>query len=137
MLYCRLLTCFFSKLLFSNKKNFQEHYIRVSNGLDPDLSQLFAKIIGVARTLKRLRTSKGDYWIKQWFSSIASLFKMGTSLRGKNLLPEGANSSLLRAVPYTLESHLQHKGTSLECYSFNTHVRMCVMGATLMKIISR
>ena len=49
---------------------------------------------GVARALKKLHTSKGDYWIKQWFSSIASLFKMGTSLKGKNLLPEGANSSL-------------------------------------------
>ena len=40
------------------------------------------------------RTSKGDYWIKQCFSSIAFLFKMGTSLKGKNLLPEGANSFL-------------------------------------------
>ena len=49
---------------------------------------------GVARTLKKVRTSKGDYWIKQWFSSIAPLFKMGTSLNGKNLLPEGANSFL-------------------------------------------
>ena len=42
-----------------------------------------------------LRTSKGDYWIKQQFSSNASLFEMGTSLKGKNLLPEGANSFLL------------------------------------------
>ena len=49
---------------------------------------------GVAGTLKKLPTSKGDYWIKQWFFSIASLFKMGTSLTGKNLLPEGANSFL-------------------------------------------
>ena len=46
---------------------------------------------GVARTLKKLRTSKGDYWIKQWFSSSAVLFKMGTSLKEKNLLPKGAN----------------------------------------------
>ena len=46
---------------------------------------------GVARTLKKLSTSKGDYWIKQWFSSIAVLFKMGTSLKEKNLLPERAN----------------------------------------------
>ena len=36
---------------------------------------------GVARTLKKLRTSKGDYNIKQWFSSIVSLFKVGTSLK--------------------------------------------------------
>ena len=42
---------------------------------------------GVARTLKKLRTSKGDY-------SIAFLLKMGTSLKGKNLLQEGANSFL-------------------------------------------
>ena len=38
---------------------------------------------GVARTPKKLRTSKGDYWIKQWFSSIASLFEIGTSIKGK------------------------------------------------------
>ena len=52
--------------------------------------------------LKRLRTSKGGNWIKsrggnwikQLFSSIASLFKLGTSLKGKNLLPEGVNSFL-------------------------------------------
>ena len=49
---------------------------------------------GVARTPKKLRTSNGDYWIKRWFSSIAPLFEMGTSIRGKNLLPEGANSFL-------------------------------------------
>ena len=40
---------------------------------------------GVARTLKMLRTSKGDYYIKQWFSTITSLFKIWTSLEGKNL----------------------------------------------------
>ena len=43
---------------------------------------------------KKLRTLKGDYWTKQWFSSIASLFKIGTSLQGKNSLPEGVNSFL-------------------------------------------
>ena len=36
---------------------------------------------GEVRTLKKFRTSKGDYKIKQWFSSIASLFKMETSLK--------------------------------------------------------
>ena len=35
---------------------------------------------GIAGTVLKLRTSKGDYWVKQWFSSIASLFKIGTSL---------------------------------------------------------
>ena len=49
-------------------------------------------INGVIRTLKNLRTSKGDYVIKQWFSSIAPLLKMGTSLKGKNL--SFMNSSL-------------------------------------------
>ena len=49
---------------------------------------------GVARTLIKLRTSKGDYWIKQWFSLSATLFKMEMSLKGKNLLLEGANSFL-------------------------------------------
>ena len=41
---------------------------------------------GIARTLKRLRTSKGDYWINKRFSLIVSLFKMRSSLKGKNLL---------------------------------------------------
>ena len=50
---------------------------------------------GVARMLKKLHTSTGDYWIKQRFFSIASLFKMRTSLIEKNLLPEGANFFLL------------------------------------------
>ena len=52
---------------------------------------------GVARTLKKLRTSKEDCWIKQRFSSVATLFKMRTSLKGNNLLlkfPEGVNSFL-------------------------------------------
>ena len=40
---------------------------------------------GVARMLKKLRTSKRDYCIKQWFSTITSLFKMGTPHKGKNL----------------------------------------------------
>ena len=51
-------------------------------------------------TLKKIRTSNGDYDIKQWFSSIASLFKMGTSPKGKNLLPEGANSFLSHGMEH-------------------------------------
>ena len=49
---------------------------------------------GIARTPEKLSTSKGDYWIKQWFSSIAPFFEIGTSIKGKNLLQEGANSFL-------------------------------------------
>ena len=40
---------------------------------------------GVARTFKYLCTSKGDYSIKQCFSTITLLFEMGTSLKGNNL----------------------------------------------------
>ena len=35
---------------------------------------------GVARTLRNIRTSKGAYCIKQIFSTITPLFKMGTPL---------------------------------------------------------
>ena len=40
-----------------------------------------------SQSAERLRTSKGDYNIQQWLSSIAFLFKMGNALKGKNLLP--------------------------------------------------
>ena len=83
------------------------------------------RLNGVARTLKKLRTSKGAYWIKQPFSSIASLFKMRTSLKGKNLLPDGAN--------YDMINHLYHIGCPpLKVTIFITHERSCVMGATPM-----
>ena len=36
---------------------------------------------GVARTLKKLRTPKGDYWIKQSFSSIAPILKWKLPLK--------------------------------------------------------
>ena len=60
----------------------------------PDLGPHCLYSNGIAKMLNKLHTSKGDYWIKQWFSSIGSLFKMGTSLKGKNLLPEGAKNLL-------------------------------------------
>ena len=48
-------------------------------GTFPDHAHYFCYIaIDVARTLKKLQTLKGDYWIKQCFSSSVSLFKMGT-----------------------------------------------------------
>ena len=46
---------------------------------------------GVARTLKNLYI-KGRLLDQAVILLIASLFKIGTSLKGKNLLPEGANS---------------------------------------------
>ena len=57
---------------------------------------------GVARTLKKIHTSKGDYWIKQLFSLIAPLFKLGTSFKRKNLIaPKGSKFFPLRVDPYT------------------------------------
>ena len=50
------------------------------------------------QSAEKLHTSKTldywSYWIKQCFCLIASLFFLGTSLKGKNLLLEGANSFL-------------------------------------------
>ena len=64
------------------------------------------------------------------------------------MLPEGANSFPLRAVPYDIRYGipydvpydillLLHWVTSLECYYFITHVRNCVMGATPMEATCR
>ena len=63
--------------------------------------------------LKKLRTSKGDYWIKQWFSAIGPLFNR------KGFAPRGSKFIYLRAVPYGMENHfLPHEVTSLDCYYF-------------------
>ena len=88
---------------------------------------------GVARALKKLRTSKGDYWIKQRFSSIAPLLKIGTSLKGKNLLPEGASYFLyeqfLRVWKIAFTTLGDLPGMLL--FLLRTCV-CCVMGATPM-----
>ena len=91
--------------------------------------------MGLARTLKKLRTPKGDYlkgdyWIKQWFSSIASLFKMGTSLKGKNLLPEGANSFLYEQFLIVWKITFITLSDLLWMLIFL--LRTCIMGATPM-----
>ena len=53
---------------------------------------------------------------------------MGTSPKGKNLLPEGANS-----FPYDMEIHFCHiRCPPLNVTIFIMHVRNCVMGATPM-----
>ena len=52
---------------------------------------------GVARTLKQLHISKGNYCIKHWFSTTMSLFK----LRGSEFFP-------LRAVPCGMGNHFYH-----------------------------
>ena len=80
-----------------------------------------------ARTLKKLRKSKGDDWIKQWFSSIAPLYKMGTQiLRGSEFFP-------LRSVTYSFENHFYHiMRPPLNVTIFNTNMRNYVMAATPM-----
>ena len=67
----------------------------------------------IAKMLKKLRTSKGDNWIKQRFSSIASLFKLRTNLElllKDKIVPERANCFPLRAVPYGMIDHFYHIG---------------------------
>ena len=61
-------------------------------------------------------------------------FQNWNSLKGKNLLPEGANSFLYWPFLLVLKSLLPHWVTSLECYYFITHMRNCVMGATPMSL---
>ena len=62
---------------------------------------------------------------------------MGTSLKGKNLLPEGANSFPLREVPYGMENQFYHiRSPPLNVTIFITHMRSCVMGASPMMTVS-
>ena len=58
---------------------------------------------GVVRALKMLRTSKGDYCIKQWFSSSRpfSKWKLLLKERGSEFFP-------LSAVSYSMGNHLYH-----------------------------
>ena len=63
----------------------------------------FKGINGVARTLRTLRTPKGEHCTMQCSTTISSLFKMGTflALRGSKFLP-------LRAVPDGMGNHFYH-----------------------------
>ena len=79
---------------------------------------------GVARTLKMLRTSKGDYWIKQSFSSIAPLFKWELLLNERICYQ--------RARILSFKSSSLWYGNPLNVTIFITHVRNCVKGATPM-----
>ena len=53
---------------------------------------------GVAKTMKKLRISKGDYWIKQWVSTVASLFKC------ERLLKERISSQRERILSFMSSS---------------------------------
>ena len=84
--------------------------------IDGSQGQTLMEAKGVAITLKKLRTSKGDYRTKQGFSSIAPLIKMGTSQRERILSFKG--SSLWYG------KSLLHQVTSLECYYFLLRTRV-------------
>ena len=73
---------------------------------------------------EKLRTSKGDYLIKQWFSSIA--YFLIWELLLKDFFP-------LRAVPYGMINNVYHIGwPPLNVAIFNTLMRNCVIVATPM-----
>ena len=79
---------------------------------------------GVTRMLQKLRISRGDYWNKQCFSSIASIFKILFAPRGSEFFP-------LRAVPFGNENHFYCiRWSPLNVTIFI--VRNCVMEATPM-----
>ena len=84
------------------------------------------------RNTAKLRTSKGDYWIKQWFSSIVSLFQMVLFQR-KEFSYGGSEFFPLRVVPYGMENHFNHiMWPPWNVTIFITHVCNCVMGAMPM-----
>ena len=61
---------------------------------------------GVARKLKKFRTSKGDYWIIQaviLFNYIP--FQDRNFSERKEFAPRGSEFFPLRAVPYGMENH--------------------------------
>ena len=85
----------FAKVISRKKSLLARKEIKIKSRKDKCQVLFFPKLKednGIARTLKKLRTSKGDYCLKQWYFTF--LFKLGTSLKGKNWLPEGANSFL-------------------------------------------
>ena len=66
---------------------------------------------GRSQNAEKVTHINGSYWNKQRFSSFASLFKMGTSLKGKNLLQRersGSKFSPLIAVPFGMGNHFYH-----------------------------
>ena len=86
---------------------------------------------GVARTLKKLRTLKGDYWVNQWFSSMRPF-----SLKEKEFAPRGSEFFPLRTVSFGMENHFYHiRRPPLNVTTFITRVRNCVIGATPMNLL--
>ena len=80
---------------------------------------------GVARTLKKKYAHQGEITGTSSDLSTASLYKMETSLKGKNLLQVGARYG---------NSLLPHWVISLYATIIFTHERRCAMGATLLSL---
>ena len=83
---------------------------------------------GVARTLKKIRTPKGDYWNSRDYFKLHpfSKLELPSKERGSKFFP-------LRAVPYGVENHFSHiSWPPLNVSIFITLVRNCAIGATSM-----
>ena len=71
---------------------------------------------GIARTLKKLGTSKAEKCTKQFFLFNCVLFQIGTFSKRKEFAP--------REVPYGMQNHFYHiRLPTLNVTIFNTHMR--------------
>ena len=81
----------------------------------------------VARTLRNIRTSMGEYCIKQLFSTITPFFETGNSFK---LLPMGANYFHLEQFVKVLENHDNHtRRVPLSVTIFIVNVRILRNGS--------
>ena len=85
---------------------------------------------GCSQNAEKLRTSKGDYLIKQWFSSIVSLFKMGTSLKERICSQRERIHSFNSSSLWYGKSLYHIRWSPLNVVIFIRHVHNWVMGAT-------
>ena len=91
-------------------------------------------INSVARTLKKLRTSKGDYCIKQWFSKITSLFKVELLVKERICSQRGRSFSF-KSSSLRYRNHFYHISWAPLSVTFLLRTWVyCVMGATPMLI---
>ena len=128
-LFCHCIATWYAGPPVSCKANGDTCRNQLGSWLDSDtitqkyityLNKNVFKIKSVARALKYLRKSKGDLSNEQWFSSIAPLFKMGTSITGKNLLPlSGGQFFPLRAVLYGMVNTISTLSDFLGIYAFS------------------
>ena len=72
----------------------------------------------VARTFKKLRTSKGGHSIKQCFSTITSLFEMELLLKERICSERERILSFKSSSLRHGKSLLPHQVSSIECYYF-------------------